>query len=156
MDWVTVGDPGNASDPQSGSCASQEGLGACGSVADSYRISQYEVTHAQYAESLNHKAASEPLEPPPQMTSTPSNPGSGIIRSGSPGIYTYAVDPSSADRPVVFVSFDDSLRFANWLNNGQSVEPGRSQARCPVHGESHDGLGPWVERPDHQKGVRPS
>ena len=42
MDWVTVGDPGNACDPQSQGCF--------GSVAYTYQIGKYEVTNAQCAE----------------------------------------------------------------------------------------------------------
>jgi len=45
FDWVTVGNPGNAADNT-----------GFGSVADTYRISRYEVTNAQYAEFLNAKA----------------------------------------------------------------------------------------------------
>ena len=45
IDWVTVGDPGNACDTQSQGCF--------GSVADIYLIGKYEVTNAQYAEFLN-------------------------------------------------------------------------------------------------------
>ena len=48
--------------------------------------------------------------------------GCKIQRSGS-GIqtnpYTYAVAPDYANRPVNYVSFWDSCRFANWLQNGQ-------------------------------------
>jgi len=51
IDWVTVGDPGNACDvqppypPRPGGCF--------GSVDYVYLISKYEVTNAQYAEFLN-------------------------------------------------------------------------------------------------------
>lgn len=43
----------------------------------------------------------------------------GITRSGSPGSYSYTVKPGFANKPVVYVSFWDALRFANWLDNGQ-------------------------------------
>ena len=48
IDFVTVGDPGNACDVQSQGCF--------GSVAQTYLISKTEVTNAQYAEFLNAKA----------------------------------------------------------------------------------------------------
>jgi len=51
LDWVTVGDPGNACDPQSQGCF--------GAVAESYRISRFEVTNAQYAEFLNAVATTD-------------------------------------------------------------------------------------------------
>ena len=37
------------------------------------------------------------------------------------GSYTYTVTSGFADKPVVYVSFYDALRFANWLHNGQPV-----------------------------------
>jgi len=38
---------------------------------------------------------------------------------GSPGSYTYSPIAGREALPVVFVSFYDALRFANWLHNGQ-------------------------------------
>ena len=98
FDWVSVGDPGNACDPQ--------GFGRCfGAVGYAYRIAKYEVTNAQYAEFLNAKAASDPLGLYNQ------NMGSwgGIARSGSAGSYTYSVVPGRESRPVAFVSPFDWL-----------------------------------------------
>jgi hypothetical protein len=43
----------------------------------------------------------------------------GITQSGSSGSFSYSVKTGFADKPVNFVSFYDSLRFANWLENGQ-------------------------------------
>ena len=42
----------------------------------------------------------------------------GIVRSGSPGTYTYHAKPNMDNKPVVFVNYLSSLRFANWLHNG--------------------------------------
>ena len=50
IDWVSIGNPGNAAD--------NTGYGAVGYA---YSIDKYEVTNAQYAEFLNVKAASDPL-----------------------------------------------------------------------------------------------
>jgi hypothetical protein len=92
IDWVSVGDPGNPADTASNCLAA-----SCGSVGYEYSISKYEVTNAQYVEFLNAKAASDPL-----------------------GLYdSYGVKTGMGDRPVVFVSFYDAARFANWLDNGQ-------------------------------------
>jgi formylglycine-generating enzyme required for sulfatase activity len=41
-----------------------------------------------------------------------------IARSGAPGSRTYTAAPSTANRPVTFVSIYDALRFANWVQNG--------------------------------------
>ncbi len=51
LDWVTVTGPGNACDTQAQGCF--------GSVAYVYRISETEVTNAQYAEFLNAVAATD-------------------------------------------------------------------------------------------------
>jgi hypothetical protein len=108
IDWVFVGNPSNACDPQSQGCF--------GSVASPYRIGKYEVTNAQYAEFLSAKAASDPLD----LYNTSMGTGSGgIMRSGSPGSYTYSPSAGREDWPVNYVSFYDGLRFANWLHNGQ-------------------------------------
>jgi hypothetical protein len=109
FDWVAIGDPGNACDPQD--------FGRCfGGVGYTYRISKYEVTNAQYAEFLNAKAASDPLGLyNPNMGST----WGGITRSGSPGSYTYGVVPGRENKPVAQVSPFDAMRFVNWLYNGQ-------------------------------------
>jgi formylglycine-generating enzyme required for sulfatase activity len=108
IDWVTVGAPGNACDVQPQGCF--------GTVADTYRIGKTEVTNAQYAEFLNAKAASDPLGL--YSTGMASFFG-GITRSGSPGSYNYSAVAEREDKPVVYVSFYDTLRFANWLHNGQ-------------------------------------
>ncbi len=89
-----------------------------------YLIGTYEVTNAQYAEFLNAKAASDPLGlyntsmGDPSTNSTFVGHG-GITRSGSSGSYSYSAIAGRGDMPVNYVSFYDSLRFANWLNNGQ-------------------------------------
>ncbi|MDP6981347.1 MAG: SUMF1/EgtB/PvdO family nonheme iron enzyme [Myxococcota bacterium] len=110
IDWVTVGGAGNACDTQSQGCF--------GAVAQSYRISRTEVTNAQYAEFLNAKAVSNNAN---ALYSTRMGSGfaGGITRSGSPGSYTYSAIAGRENKPVNYVSFYDSLRFSNWLNNGQ-------------------------------------
>ena len=110
IDWVTVGGAGNACDTQSQGCF--------GAVAQSYRISRTEVTNAQYAEFLNAKAVSNNANAL-YNTSMGSGFAGGITRSGSPGSYTYSAIAGRENKPVNYVSFYDSLRFSNWLNNGQ-------------------------------------
>ena len=51
IDWVTVGDPGNACDTQPQGCM--------GTVAAEYRIAKYEVSNAEYAAFLNAVAATD-------------------------------------------------------------------------------------------------
>jgi formylglycine-generating enzyme required for sulfatase activity len=105
IDWVTVGDPSNAADTT--------GFGA---VADVYRISKYEVTNAEYAEFLNAVAATDPHG---LYDTRMGLVRGGITRSGSSGSFSYSAIAGRENMPVNFVSFYDSLRFANWLHNGQ-------------------------------------
>jgi formylglycine-generating enzyme len=108
---VLVGNPGNGNDPLTGNLY--------GGVAHSYRIGTTEVTNAQYVDFLNAKASSDPLNL--YNTSMGSDALGGITRGGVSGNYTYAAKPDMGDKPVNYVSWYDSIRFANWLNNGQGT-----------------------------------
>lgn len=108
IDWVTVGDPGNAAD------TNPAGYGA---VSDSFRIMKYEFTNQQYVDFLNSVAAADTYSL--YNTNMSSNARGGIIRSGSSGSYTYAVKTNMGDKPVNYVSWFDAARVANWLMNGQ-------------------------------------
>jgi formylglycine-generating enzyme len=109
IDFVPVGSPGNAADPQTGR----------GAVAYPFAIGRTEVTNAQYVEFLNAKAASDPLLlwNPNMMLEA----GGGIDRSGEDGRYRYAAKPGHGNQPVTWVSWYDAARFANWLHNGQGA-----------------------------------
>jgi formylglycine-generating enzyme required for sulfatase activity len=134
IEWVPVGDPGNAADTAS-NCDAAE----CGSVAYPYSIAKYEVTNAQYAEFLNAKAASDPLELySPYMA--------GITRSGSSGSYTYSVTPGWESKPVSEVSFYDAMRFTNWLHNGQGSGDTETGAYALVGGTAIPSNGMTVTR----------
>jgi len=117
MDWVTVGDPGNAGELSGGSVPGGFGPDRiCGAVEYTYNIGRHEVTNSQYAEFLNAAAASDPNGL--YNTSMGSGYG-GITRSGSPDSYTYSPILGRGNMPVNSVSWYDTLRFANWLHNGQ-------------------------------------
>ncbi|MEZ6117758.1 MAG: SUMF1/EgtB/PvdO family nonheme iron enzyme [Pirellulaceae bacterium] len=109
FDWAAVGNAGNANDTHG------EGYGA---VANAYRISKHEVTNNQYAEFLNAVAATDSFG-----GSDPNlyNANMDITRSGSSGSFTYAVNAGFETNPVNYVSFFDSMRFVNWLENGQGT-----------------------------------
>lgn len=106
MEWVTVGDAGNAAD--------YTGYGA---VPYPFRIGRCEVTNHQYAEFLNAVAMSDPRNLYSAQMATSVR--GGIARSGSSGSYTYAVKAGQGDQPVNLVGWYDALRFANWLHNGK-------------------------------------
>lgn len=133
IDTVPVGNTGNAADTT--------GFGA---VNYEYRIGTYEVTNAQYAAFLNAKAASDPLEL--YNTIMGGIAYGGITRSGSPGSYTYATKPDMADKPVNFVSWYDSIRFVNWLHNGQGTGDTETGAYTLLGGTPTPSNGPTIAR----------
>lgn len=106
FEWLLVGNPGNAADISSG----------FGAVDHSFLIAKYEVTNAQYAQFLNAKAVSDPLN---LYNITMSAGAGGISRSGVPGSYSYSPIPGRENKPVNWVSYYDVLRFTNWMHNGQ-------------------------------------
>ena len=114
IDWVTVDDPGNDCEVQPGTFIYP---GGCfGSVGYVYQISKYEVTNAQYAEFLNAVAATDTYG----LYNTEMGSGyGGIIQNFFEGSYSYILWVEMINKPVTFVSFYDTLRFANWLHNGQ-------------------------------------
>lgn len=117
IDWVTVGDPGNAND-----------ITGYGAVNYDYRIGKYEVTIQQYADFLNAAAMTDTYSLYNGNMGFDSNIA-GISQNGSSGSYTYSVigpsgiTPAGASspgsRPITFVSWFDAARFANWMHNGQ-------------------------------------
>ena len=113
---VPVGDPGNAGELSGAGAGGYGPDRVCGSVGYSYNIGKYEVTTAQYTDFLNHKAQSDPYG---LYNTCMADAPCSIQRSGSPGGYSYNVASDWANRPVSFVSYWDSCRFANWLCNGQ-------------------------------------
>ena len=104
MEWVTVGDAGNAADTT-----------GYGQVDYVYNIGKYEVTAGQYTAFLNAVAATDTYG----LYRASMTTGCGIERTGSAGSWSYSVSASYADRPVNYVSWGDAARFANWMHNGQ-------------------------------------
>jgi formylglycine-generating enzyme required for sulfatase activity len=105
IDWVTVGDPGNA--------ANTSGYGA---VATDFQIMKYEFTNQQYTDFLNTVAATDTFSLyNPEMG---SNARGGITQSGTSGSYAYAVKPNMGEKPVNYITWFDAARVSNWLMNG--------------------------------------
>ena len=143
MDWVTVGNAGNA-----GEQSRLAGYGDTtyyGGVNYEYQIGKYEVTAGQYTGFLNSVAATDTFGLyNASMDSSSHNHGCQIQRSGSSGSYTYSVASDYANRPVNYVSWYDTLRFSNWLHNGQ---PTGSQTAATTEDGAYDmSLGSGVVR----------
>ena len=112
IDTVFVGETGNPT-----------------SVPYDFRIGTYEVTNSQYVEFLNSVAASDPYELYHKLMTTDTR--GGILRTEMAGSFSYSVKPPAIgqgvggedytyeNKPVVFVSWYDAVRFTNWLHNGQ-------------------------------------
>src|SRR5262245_20113133 len=86
IDWVAVGNPGNAADTT-----------GYGSVASAYQISKYEITNAQYAEFLNAVADTDPNG---LYNANMASGTGGIIQLGVSGLYNYLLVPGREERPV--------------------------------------------------------
>lgn len=116
IETVPVGNPGNAADTERMSDATT----GYGSVAYRYRIGKYEVTNAQYTEFLNGVDPTGANVLALYDSNMSSDAHGGINFNGAAGNGSkYDVKPGRDINPVVFVSWYDSVRFANWLNNGQ-------------------------------------
>ena len=111
IDWATIGNAGNLAAPDTG----------LGAVAEEFRMATTEVSNTQYAEFLNNVASNDEFggDDPNLYTDGMAGPLGGIARAGSPGSYSYVVISGREQHPVNFVSFFDSMRFVNWLHNGQ-------------------------------------
>jgi formylglycine-generating enzyme len=114
IDYVTVGNAGNANDAATGSLY--------GAVAYEYNIAKNETTISQYAEFLNAVAKTDPYGLYSEsMTTSYIN---GISQSSSFGSFSYSVNPGSGNKPITYVSWFDAARFCNWLHNGQQTGEG--------------------------------
>ena len=114
IDYVPVGNAGNAADNSTGSLY--------GALAYAYKIGKYEVTNAQYTDFLN---AADPTGANANgifNASMGSNGNGGIAyTSGAASGTKYTIRTSMGDKPVNYVSWYDSARFTNWLHNGHGA-----------------------------------
>lgn len=109
FDWAEIGNASNLADNT-----------GYGSVDYEYNIAKTEVTNAQYIEFLNAVAKTDTYGL--YNTNMNDTPLGGITRGGTSGNYTYSLkdgDTNWSNKPVVYVDWYDTLRFSNWLQNGQ-------------------------------------
>ena len=110
IDWVTVGDPGNAADTAPA---------GYGDVADAFQIMKYEFTNQQYADFLNTVDANGTNPNSVYNTDMGSDARGGInFTAGNASGSKYAVKPNMGDKPVNFVDWFAAARVSNWLMNG--------------------------------------
>jgi formylglycine-generating enzyme len=135
IDWVTIGDPGNAVQSAANRThAFGFGGDGYGAVAGTYRIDRNETTIMDYTEFLNAVAATDTYSLYNASMGTDGNIA-GINRSGSSGSYTYSVTGSGA-RPITYVSWFDAARYTNWLHNGQGAGSTETGAYTLVGGQT--------------------
>ena len=115
MPTVTVGNPKNTADTR----YDATGYGA---APYEYNMGTYLVTNGQYCDFLNGVDADGTNPHNVYSALMGSDPRGGIsLTPGNPIGSKYATRPNMADKPVTFATWYDSLRFVNWLNNGQGA-----------------------------------
>jgi len=139
IEWVTVGNPGNAADTlvmnKPNGTLPGDGTSGYGSVDYEFRISKHHVTNTQYVSYLNtvDPSGSNSLLYIGNMTDTvisgesyPAYSG-GILRdTAAPAGSRYSVKPGQGDLPAVHINWARAARFVNWLANGQG--PGGTES----------------------------
>jgi sulfatase modifying factor 1 len=154
LEFITVANPGNVGQLVHGLIGIDPPPSrVCGEVDYVYSIGKYEVTAGQYCEFLNAVAKTDThglYNPYMDLSAYPSNKGCNIIRTGTSGNYSYSVTLDWANRPVNYVSWNDSARFVNWLTNDQ---PTGSQNNSTTEAGAYNFLtGQW----NHTKYALPS
>lgn len=138
IETVMVGEAGNAANPSAPANVAANGGGK---VDYLFEIGKYEVTNAQYAQFLDSVAS---ISDPNNLYSASMQ----IARSGSAGSFSYAPTGSNANKPVQFVSFADTFRFANWLHNGM---PSGTQTAATTENGSYNMA---LSQPTRQAGAK--
>jgi formylglycine-generating enzyme required for sulfatase activity len=131
IDWVTVGNPGNAAD------TNPSGYGA---VTDSFQIMKFEFTNQQYTDFLNSVATTDTYSL--YNTDMGSDARGGITRSGASGSYSYSVKSNMGDKPVNYVSWFDAARVSNWLMNGGTSSSSTETGAYTLVGGQTSGTAP--------------
>ena len=133
IDWVTVGDAGNAADTN-----------GYGVVTNAFRIMKFEWTNSQYVDFLN---AVDPTGATPNGIYDPpmgSDSRGGISLVGAnPTGSKYVARTNMGDKPVNWVDWFDAARVANWLQNGQGSGSTETGAYTFVGGQT-SGTAPAV------------
>lgn len=117
-----------------------------GAVNYNYRIGKFEVTNDEYAAFLNAVARDDKVAGAPGYLDTVDRnlynllmeteaPNNGISRNADFPDYYYAPLRGMNKKPVVFVSYVDAARYANWLHNGKPVSQRYKQCYISMTGD---------------------
>ncbi len=115
IDFVTVGAPGNAA---------WEGPGynnGKGSVSYEFKMGQYEVTTAQWAEFFN-AALDRPTTDRIPFVSAPQVWGAQSMTPQAPGGRRWSVPTGNEMRAVGGITWRTAAVFCNWLHNGKGTD----------------------------------
>jgi len=129
IDWVPVGNAGNAADTPSSNCW---GGASCGSVAYDYWISKYEVTKCPVRGLLKREGGLRRVGPSTTRAWAATRPSAAFTRSGVSGSYSYTAKVGFENKPVTYVSFYDSLallELAETTGRGVATRR-RARTRC--------------------------
>ena len=112
---------GNLGNPVDTSTSQHPSMKRYGSVARAFRIGATEVTNAQYVEFLNgvDPTGTNTLELYNNRMTSSNGLGGITFNGGGADGAKYDIKVGHDNTPVVYVSWYDSIRFANWLHNGQ-------------------------------------
>ena len=132
IDWVTVGDPGNAADTTT-----------YGAVADSFRIMKFEFQNSQYAAFLNSVDPNGTNPNSVYNLNMGSDARGGInFTSDNASGSKYAIRTDMGDKPVNYVSWFDAARVANWLMNGGTSSSSTETGAYTLVGGQTNGAAP--------------
>jgi formylglycine-generating enzyme required for sulfatase activity len=135
LQFVTVGDPGNAPDTAiMDEGDAPDGSTGYGSVPYTYQMGMYDVTVGEYIQFLNAVAKVDTYGLYPYSGGyyrmTVDMPTFAIARTGTSGSYVYSFAAGASGNyaqgvncPIFDVSWGDAARFCNWLENGQPTGP---------------------------------
>jgi formylglycine-generating enzyme len=134
IQWVTVGDPGNAADTTNR-----------GAVSDSFQIMKYEFTNQQYTDFLNSVDAGGNNPNSVYHVDMGNDIRGGIsFTSGAASGSKYAVKSNMGDKPVNYVSWFDAARVSNWLMNGATSSSSTETGAYTLAGGQTTGIAPAV------------
>jgi formylglycine-generating enzyme required for sulfatase activity len=132
IQWVTVGDPGNAADTTNR-----------GAVSDSFQIMKYEFTNQQYTDFLNSVDAGGNNPNSVYHVDMGNDIRGGIsFTSGAASGSKYAVKSNMGDKPVNYVSWFDAARVSNWLMNGAGSSSNTEDGAYTLVGGQTTGTAP--------------